>query len=180
MTSSLVARLIGAVFGLVFVAVNAGAANGPWSWVLRVLGLSLFVGVLLRLRDLGEVTVQPRARAIPIYWTSVLLEVAALLVGTRLLSSHGHGTYGVALVAVVVGIHFLPFAWAFRQRAFLPLGIGLILLGAAGVAAGLLGAPGVIVALLSGVGSGLALLLYAATPPALFSASVGPADPSSS
>lgn len=164
MTSTLTARLIGATFGLVFVLVNAGAADGPWSAILRLVGVAGFVGVLLRVRRLGELAVQPRPQAVPVYWTSVLVEVAALVVGTRLLSNHGHGAYGVALVAGIVGIHFLPFSWAFRQPTFLPLGIVLLTLGATGGILGLLGAGDVVIALVAGIGSGVALLLYAAAP----------------
>lgn len=165
MSSTLTARVIGAFFGLAFVLINASAAPTPWSWVLRVLGIAAFVGAVLRLRRLGEITVRPRPSAIRIYWASVILEAAALVLGTRLLADGGHGAYGVAWVAFVVGVHFLPFAWAFRQPAFRPLGLALIVLAVVGAVTGLLGAGKMGVALVAGVGAGLALLTFAAAPP---------------
>lgn len=164
MDSALAARLIGACFGLVFVVVNASAVPAPWSWVLRALGVAGMVVVLLRLRTPSRTTLQPRPSAIRVYWTSVLVEVVALVVGTRLLAGTGHGEYGVAWVAFVVGVHFCPFAWAFRLSTFLPLGVALVVLAAAGATLGLLGAGTVWVAAVAGVGSGLALLVFAATP----------------
>lgn len=38
-----------------------------------------------------------------------------------------------ALIALVVGIHFPPFAWAFGERMFYLLGTALFLLGPAGL-----------------------------------------------
>lgn len=177
MTSTAIARMIGATFGLVFVLVNAGTAGSPWSWLMRVAGVVVFVAVLARIRRLGEVTVEPRDNAIRVYWSCVLLEVAALLLGTRLLAANGHGEYGVALVAVVVGVHFLPLAWAFRQPAFHPLGVVLVALGVAGALVGLLGGGETGIALVAGVGSGLALLGYAAAPLAGRTAEQVPSNP---
>lgn len=163
--SALVARLVGACFGLVFVLVNTSAVPTPWSWVLRALGLAGAVVVLLRLRSPTRASVlEPRTSAIRVYWTSVLVEAVALVAGTRLLAASGHGQYGVAWVAFVVGVHFLPFAWAFRLPAFLPLGVALMILAAAGAALGLLGAGEAWVAAVAGVGAGLALLVFAAAP----------------
>lgn len=164
MNSALVARLVGACFGLAFVLVNASAVSGPWSWVLRGLGVAALVAVLVRLPRSAQPTLEPRPSAIRVYWTSVVVEVVALVAGTRLLAAAGHGEYGVAWVAVVVGVHFLPFAWAFRLPAFLPLGVALVVLGAAGAAVGLLGTGREWVAAVAGVGSGLALLIFAAAP----------------
>lgn len=165
MDSARTARLVGACFGLVFVLVNASAVATPWSWVLRALGVAGAVVVLLRLRSPASATVlQPRPAAIRVYWTSVLVEAVALVAGTRLLAAAGHGQYGIAWVAFVVGVHFLPFVWAFRLPAFLPLGVALMTLAAAGAALGLLGAGEAWVAAVAGVGSGLALLVFAAAP----------------
>lgn len=165
MDSTYAARLIGAVFGVVFVVVNAGAAAGPWPWVIRALGVAGFAGVLLRIGRAGEARIEPRREAIAVYWASVVIEIAAIVVGSRLLSTHGHGEYGVALVAFVVGVHFLPFSWAFRQRGFASRGLTLMALAAIGAALGLLGAGDVAIAMVAGVASGLALMIYAISTP---------------
>lgn len=164
MSSTLTARFIGACFGLAFVLANASDVPAPLSWLIRALGVVLFVGVCVRLRSAGEVRVQPRRSAIGVYWTSVVLEVAALVVGTRILATHGQGEYGVAWTAFIVGVHFVPFAWAFRQPAFRPLAVTLIALGVAGAAVGLVGGGGTGIAVVAGLGSGLALLIFAAAP----------------
>jgi hypothetical protein len=165
MNSTLIARLIGATFGLVFVLVNAGNAVAPWSWILRVLGAVAFAGVILRIRRMGETEVEPRREAIGVYWLSVFFEVVVIVVGVRLLAANDRAEYGVALVAFVVGVHFLPFSWAFNQPAFLPLGLTLMILGSIGALLGLTGAGQAAIALTAGVASGFALMSYAVAKP---------------
>lgn len=162
MDQARVARLIGAVFGLVFVLVNAGAAPGAWGWLLRLAGVAGFVAVLVRLRTAPERSVRPRPGAIRVYWACVAAEVVAIVVGVRLLASQGHGELGVALVAAVVGMHFVPFAWAFAEPSFAVLGAALLVLGIAGAVVGTAAGSEAAVALVAGVGSGLALLGYGA------------------
>lgn len=164
MSSGRIAAMIGAVFGLVFVLVNAGAAGAPWGLLLRVLGVVLFVAVVVRLVRAPDVPVRPRGSALRVYWACVAAEVLAIVVGTRLLAGQGLGEYGVAWVAAVVGLHFLPFARAFRLPSFRWLGLGLVALGALGALAGALGGGETAVALVSGVGSGLLLTGWAAVP----------------
>lgn len=161
MSSTRTARTIGAVFGLVFVLVNSGVVGAPWSWGLRVLAAVALVAVVVRSRGRADVPVEPRPSALRVYWASVALEVVALSLGSRLLADQGHADYGVAWVALVVGFHFLPFAWAFRTPSFLPLGLLLMALGAAGLALGLAGAGAAAVAVCAGVGSGFVLLGWA-------------------
>ena len=158
------ARTIGAVFGLVFVLVNTGVVDSPWSWLLRALGVVAFLGVMALAWGRDDVPVQPRAAALRVYWICVVLEVVALVLGSRLLADHGRAEYGVAWVAFVVGFHFLPFAWAFRTPSFLPLGILLMALGVVGAALGIAGAGDEAIALSAGVGSGYVLLGWAGLP----------------
>ncbi|CAN5603174.1 hypothetical protein BH11ACT8_BH11ACT8_11930 [soil metagenome] len=177
MSSTTIARTIGATFGLVFVLVNAGTVDTPWSWVLRALGVVAFAGVMWRAWSHADVAVQPRPSALRVYWASVALEVVALIAGTRLLAAHGHGEYGVAWVAFVVGFHFLPFAWAFRVPSFLGLGLVLMALGVLGAVLGLAGAGDGAIAVAAGVGSGFVLVAWAAGPGATGSASSRPGAP---
>ncbi len=160
------ARTIGAAFGLVFVLVNSGVVDSPYSWALRALGVVAFVAVMVRAWGREDVSVQPRPAALRIYWVSVALEVVALIAGGRLLADHGRADYGVAWVAFVVGFHFLPFAWAFRTPSFLPLGLLLMALGGLGAGLGVAGVGAEAIALSAGVGSGFALLGWAGLPSA--------------
>jgi hypothetical protein len=166
MSSTTMARAIGAGFGLVFVLVNSGLVDSPWAWVLRVIGVAAFVVVLVGAWGRDEVSVQPRSEAVRVYWVSVALEAVALVLGSRLLADHGRREYGIAWVAFVVGFHFLPFARAFRTPSFLPLGLLLMALGLAGAGLGMVGAGDAAIALSAGVGSGLALLGWAGRPSA--------------
>jgi len=68
-------------------------------------------------------------------------EVALIAAGTRAVTAAGHGELQPALIAAVVGLHFIPFSFAFREPIFLRLGGAVASVGAAGVAAGALGAP---------------------------------------
>jgi hypothetical protein len=164
MSSRTVARAIGATFGLVFIMVNAGAVDSPWSSVLRALGVVAFVGVIWSGWGRGDVAVRSRPGALRFYWASVALEAFALVVGSRVLTDSGRAEYGVAWVAFAVGFHLLPFAWAFNTPSFLPLGLVLMGLGIIGAALGLAGAGAAAIALTAGVGSGSALVGWAAVP----------------
>ncbi len=158
------ARTIGAGFGLVFVLVNAGVIGSPWSWLLRALGVLVFLTVIKLAWSRDDVVIQPRPAALRVYWTCVILEVVALALGTRFLADQDRPEYGVAWVAVVVGFHFLPFAWAFRTPSFLPLGLVLMALGVAGAALGPAGAGATAIAWCAGIGSGFVLLAWAGLP----------------
>jgi hypothetical protein len=162
-TSGRTARLIGAAFGLVFIWVNADVVGSPWSWILRGLGLviAICVGLALALARRPETDLAPRSTAIRVYWWCVVAEVVALFAGTRLLDANGHGEYGVAWVAFVVGLHFLPFSWAWRHPEFRWLGITLMTLASIGAVLGAAGEGDASIALVAGVWSGFALLGFA-------------------
>ena len=144
-----------------FIVVNAGMAGSPWSWVPRGARVVAATGVGWALARQPDTELEPRTAAIRVYWWCVVADVVALFAGTRLLDANGHGEYGVAWVAFVVGLHFLPFAWAWRHPEFRWLGLALMTLAAIGAVLGLLGAGDASIALVAGVGSGFALLGYA-------------------
>ena len=95
-----------------------------------------------------------------IYWAMVILELILLPVGVKVLAGVHHPELSLPWVALVVGVHFLPFAKAFRLPQFQPLAWTLIALaligGVLAVAVG--AAAGTFVA---GVLSGVALFAYA-------------------
>ena len=56
-------------------------------------------------------------------------------VGTAALHYQDYESARPALIAAVVGLHFLPFAWAFHERMFYWLGSAPVTLGVAGLGA---------------------------------------------
>lgn len=133
-------RRIGALVGLVgaFVFVfsysdGLGAAVAVIAKVLVVLLILAAVAVLfVRPRWIGPF-VPPKPLAIGVYLLCVVGEFALIALGTRALIALDLAGLRPALIALVVGVHFLPFAWAFGERMFVLLGTALFLLGAAGL-----------------------------------------------
>lgn len=164
MRGSRVGTLVAATAGVAFILVNAGSLADQAAIVARVVGGVAGVGVIARVATRGEPggqDVSPAQAAWRVYWTMVALEVVLLVVGSRVLVSSDHKELATPWVALVVGLHFLPFARAFGTPMFRRLGWTLIALGmVGGFAATLVGeAAGVVVA---GVVSGVVLLVFAA------------------
>lgn len=127
---------------MTFIAVYSSALGSVLSAVTWVAGLVGVTAALfahyIRPVSLGPLA-RPRPLALAIYGGCVLGELALIAVGARILTSTGHGELRPALIAGVVGLHFLPFAWAFRERLFLHLGGAVTVIGTAGLTAGALG-----------------------------------------
>ena len=158
-----VAAIIGAIGGLVFILINAGPLPGGIAAAVRGLGVVAFIAVTLTVLRRGGAQrpmPDPDQRAVRIYWSMVILEVILIPLGFTFLTRMHHPELGVAWVALIVGVHFLPFAKAFGLPDFQPLAwtlIGLGLIGgvfavAVGAAAG---------AFVAGVLSGVALFVFA-------------------
>lgn len=134
--------LIGVVGGIVFIGSYSPALGGAVSVTAWVIGAALAMAALfwhyVRPVALGHL-VRPRRTAVAVYGTCVVGELALISVGSRLLVSAGHGEVRPALIAAVVGLHFIPFAWAFGERMFFWLGGALTALGGVGLVAGLSG-----------------------------------------
>ena len=155
--------LIGVAGGLLFVFSYAPALGTPTSIIAKVAAAGLAVTVLLshfvRPRSLGPFR-EPTRAAMLVYVCCVVGELAAIALGSRLLTHLGHDDLRPALIAGVVGVHFVPFAWAFGERMFTRLGLALILLGLIGIAAGYAGVNHA--AQVSAVLSGLVMLALVA------------------
>ncbi|KRF16789.1 hypothetical protein ASG90_11135 [Nocardioides sp. Soil797] len=134
-----VGGLIGAIGGLSFVLANAGALSAPLVW--RVLGVTAFVIVLgVLFTRPGARPPTPSSKALRTYWLCVLGEVLAIPAGAALLRALDHPQLTPGWVVLVVGVHFVPFAAAFRVPMFRTLGlvlIGVALIGMIGTLAGL-------------------------------------------
>lgn len=155
--------MIGAIGGVIFVLVNAGALGSLARIFLGVVGVVVFLATLwyavVRTRN-HPAGPRPPADALRVYWICVAAEVVAIPLGAQVLV-RVFDRPGLTLVWVVfvVGVHFLPFARAFRVPLFIGLGVALVVMALIGglvtVIIGPLGAP------LAGVAAGFVLLAFA-------------------
>ncbi|GIG29970.1 hypothetical protein [Cellulomonas marina] len=145
--------LVGLVGAVVFVWSYGPGLAGPLPVLARVLVVVLVVAAVVLLlvvpRWLGRFHV-PTPLAMSVYVGCVAAELVLIRLGSAWLDGRGDASARPALIAAVVGLHFLPFAWAFRERMFTVLGAALVLLGGGGL-----------VAELSGVGHAAALAAVA-------------------
>lgn len=130
--------VIGLIGGLIFISYS-GALGSTLSTTAWVIGISLFGTALfahyVRPVSLGTFE-RPRPTALAIYGACVVAELALINVGTRVLTSADREALLPAMIAVVVGLHFIPFAWAFGERMFYWLGGSVAIIGAAGLMLG--------------------------------------------
>lgn len=132
--------LIGLIGGLVFISTPVlGVAVATVAWAA---GLALVLAALFahyaRPVSLGPPP-RPRPVVVGTHGACVVGEIALIGLGSRALTAEGRGDLRPALIATVVGLHFIPFAWAFGERMFDWLGDLLVVLGAAGLVAGGMG-----------------------------------------
>lgn len=158
--------VISAVFGVIYVEVNAGSLPATMVLMLRVLGAAVFLLVLIRLWPDGSQQPTPLDRRVvgfgSRYWLIVALEAAGIVVGSAALRAVGLGSATVAWVSIVVGVHFLALAAAWRLSLLRRLGTAIALCGAVAIVAAAAGAGTAWVAGIGGVLPG-GLLLRAAT-----------------
>lgn len=155
--------MVAVVGGIVFVAANSGALPAPWPVVLIALAAVIAAAIVYRFfirpASLGAPR-RPHRFAWGIYLASVVAMIGAIALGRSAAGAAGAEHLNPSIIAFCVGAHFLPFAWAFRERMIVGLAIAVASLGALGVAAGIvLGPPW---ASLFAVAAGFAQLLIIA------------------
>lgn len=153
----LVGSTVGAAGGSTFVLANASALGPPWpgpalgAW--GVLALGWLAATFLRRHE--PAVAPPRHHALVVYAVSVVAMLVLIRIATTALAALEAEHLRPAAIAVAVGLHFLPFAWAFpaASRLFGVLGVIVAALGGAGVLLGLLGTPtaGAAAAVLAGL-----------------------------
>lgn len=165
MSGRMVGSLIAAVFGVVFVVVNSGGLPAALRIILIMLALAVGCLVLVRaiLSRGGEGYAGPTRELGRWFWPTVAIEIVAIVGGIFLLNRFTSiGWAGVAWVALVVGLHFIPFAINTKLPLFTMLSIALSILGVAGLILAFTGAAPVVVETVAGVLSGFTLLGAAA------------------
>ncbi|TFC31015.1 hypothetical protein E3O25_00615 [Cryobacterium sp. TMT1-3] len=134
-------RRVGALAGLIGACVFVFSyADGFGEQFIDVAKISVVVVVVLgtlwflfvRPQWLGE-TMSPKPWAIGVYLLCVVGELGLIRVGTEWLMVIGRAELRPAVIALIVGLHFVPFAWAFRERMFYVRGGALIILGGLGL-----------------------------------------------
>lgn len=159
--------LVGLVGSVVFVWSYSPDLDDPLPTLSRVVVVLLVLVAVVLLfvvpRWLGRFHV-PTPLAMAVYVASVVGEVLLIRFGSALLDDNGHESARPALIAAVVGLHFLPFAWAFGERMFTWLGLALLGLGLAGLGAELAGfeSSAVSAAVVSGLVMAGLVAVYAA------------------
>jgi hypothetical protein len=153
----------------VFVLVNRDALSRPWpvvSLVAWVVALALYLWSAFVAVRVFPPLPGPRRGAGLVYVAGVLGMLGVIVAGSQLLRSQGQLELQPAVVVLAVGLHFLPFAWAFRAPVFALLGSLLAGLGVAGLILGWAWDPSAasVVAVLAGLGMLAVLVAYAVRP----------------
>lgn len=164
---------VATAFGLVFLLVNGAMLPRPGFVIVCVLAAlalaAVVASVVRRFRGGAGVGVEagtpPQARGFRLFWLALAGEIVALIVGLAVLRHVGLGDYGVAWVALVVGVHFFPLARQWNYGTYTVIAVVMSVLGLAGLGFMLAGVAPWVVAAVSGVGSGLTLLAAAAYGP---------------
>ena len=158
-----IGSVIAAVFGLIYVLVNAGPLPAAWRLTLRVLAAIAFVAVLVaifrsnrpsreRMAKNGECSVA----GIGSWWPPSSLRCTSACACSAVHSMPPRpGWPGVSLVA---GVHFFVLAVVFGQRFLQWLGAVITACGVAGLVLAATGAAEATIALIGGVLPGAILL----------------------
>lgn len=118
----MIASFVGLGFGLLWLFLGASAVGSPLGWMLGGVGVLLFVAVGIRTALRGWGTA-PSGRPFDrrVYFASVAIEIAAIVLAQAWLAAHGRITLLPPVVGVIVGLHFLGLWRAWGRRSFLGL-----------------------------------------------------------
>lgn len=133
---------ISTIGGSAFLFGGISALPEPVQAPLRMAAVGLIafalVAILFRRRVMPSME-PPTPGAMRVYWVAVVL-LLLLMPVTRIVAEALHTpTAQIALVAAVVGAHFLPFARAFRAPVFSWIGGSMLVLGLGGALLAALG-----------------------------------------
>ncbi|WP_354644392.1 hypothetical protein [Kitasatospora camelliae] len=167
MTKDRAGRLIGGVFGTVFIQINAGVLPKAVGVPLRLLAAAAMVGLIIGRRGAAASGPEDTGRAPTTtfgrrYWTVVAAEVAALVAGLWLINPVLHTPRAtVGWIALVVGVHFFGLATAWSLPPLRTLGATMAVCGLAGLALAVAGVSAIVTAAVGGIVPGVLLLGFA-------------------
>ncbi|MFF1558896.1 hypothetical protein [Streptomyces sp. NPDC058279] len=148
------ARLIGGIFGFIFIMVNAGALPTAAAIAFRVLGFAAFVALVVVLRRAGRVA-PPATDATTFgrnYRYVVAAEVVVGAAGLIVLNPVLHARQAtVGWIALVVGLHFFGLAAVWRLPSMRWLAAGMSFCGVVGLALSAYGSSASLIALVAGI-----------------------------
>ncbi len=167
MSSRPIGSVIGAVAGLVFVLVNAGALPGAAVWRIGAVLVALAIVWFVVLKGSPVQQAPPSRAALRTYGIAVGAMVVAIPVGASILTNVLDRPNAVLVwVVLVVGAHFLPFARAFGLPVFRLLAWSLVVVALVG-AVPTLASDSATAAAWTGVAAGYVLLAFSAVGPRL-------------
>ncbi|MGU3431879.1 hypothetical protein ACNHUS_02575 [Actinomycetes bacterium M1A6_2h] len=155
--------LIGAVFGLIFVLVNTDSLPSPIARVLRILAVAAVVAVLVAIRRVPAAPpTSGRAFSDRNYLVTVALEAVALFGGVAIINGPlATPDAAVAWISLVVGLHFLGLAAAWKLRFYHVLAAAMAPCGIIGLVIAFGGGPTAAVDVIGAVIPGALLLGFA-------------------
>jgi len=160
MHPQLIGTVIGAIGATAFVHANRGTLPGPWpviavlAWAVAL--VTLVWAALVRPRSL-PVLAPPGPRAGLVYVASVIAMLVVIAAGGAVVRAAGRPELQPVVVVIAVGLHFVPFAAAFRAPVFTVLGWCLVAIGVVGLLLGL--AAGAVAVAGAAVVTGLVMLV---------------------
>jgi hypothetical protein len=163
LTGAQAGSLIGALFGLIYLLINAGPLPLAAGIPVRLAGGCAFVAVLVTICR-SAISGGPAEQAGGFgsgYWLVVTAEAVALAAGPWILNGPlNMPQAGVAWVSFVVGVHFFALAAVFGLRSFHYLGAVITACGIAGLALAALGVGEAPITVISGLIPGAVLLAF--------------------
>lgn len=167
LSGAFIGSLIGTPFGVTFLLINGSQLPSPGFAVTVGIAIAGTLAVLItawRQRDLHLLN-EPPTRAGEgfgrTYWAVVVAEAVALFAGLFVMNRTGYADYGVAWVATLVGLHFLPLGRLWREPVHYVTGVLMTALGVTGLILALADTTPWVVSGASGVGAGAVLLAAA-------------------
>ncbi|MET9688938.1 hypothetical protein ABZY81_10715 [Streptomyces sp. NPDC006514] len=164
MTSNQTGRLIGAIFGLVFVLANAGALPTAAAVPVCVLGIASFIWLFVALRRVRTPPAGGGGGAAPrrfgrSFFLVVAAEIAVALAGFLVVNLVFHAPQAaVPWLSLVVGLHFFGLAAIWHMPSLRLLAASMAACGAAGLVLAACGASPAVIATASGIAPGALLL----------------------
>lgn len=131
-TGAVIMAFFGAVFGTATLILPIGIRDAKLLAPLIVFMIILSAALAVVRRPGQRLTLSPGAERV-VMWSSIA-EGIGIFLGIELVVNFGHESWQLPVIALAVGLHFLPIARAASLSAFYVLGSVLIAVAIIGVA----------------------------------------------